>query len=102
MLVVEKVFEEITEIISNTLNIPVIGIGAGKNCDGQVLVVNDILGISSEVFQHVHRYLDLNSLIIKAVTEFKNDVENKRFPFEDNLRHLSAQDYQCLMTAMNK
>lgn len=101
IIVVEKIPQEVTAIITNSLKIPVIGIGAGKICDGQVLVVNDILGLTPREFKHVRKYMDYRSLALKAVSEYKSDIESGSFPSEENFRHISPNELQSILNAMN-
>ena len=70
LIVLEKITEEISQIITDTLNIPTIGIGAGRFCDGQVLVINDILGIGTP-FKHAKRYQDYNQLTLEAISQLQ-------------------------------
>ena len=82
-LVLEKIPSSIAKIISSTLTIPVIGIGAGNHCDGQVLVINDLLGLEPSFKpKFVRQYLNLNELITKAVATYIEDVERGQFPNE--------------------
>lgn len=72
------------EEITKAITIPTIGIGAGKHCDGQVLVINDITGMY-DIFQpkFVRRYADLASIIEKAATEFVADVKSGGYPSDN-------------------
>lgn len=80
-IVLEKIPANIAENITHTLTIPVIGIGAGNGCDGQVLVINDLLGLDQQFKpKFVRKYLNLNELISNSVKEYINDVKNKQFP----------------------
>jgi 3-methyl-2-oxobutanoate hydroxymethyltransferase len=88
LLVIEKVPEEISEIISKKLTIPVIGIGSGRKCDGQVLVVNDILGITPMALKHARKYMDYRTLADEAIRSYVNDVERHVFPSDENSRHI--------------
>ncbi|NTV82656.1 MAG: 3-methyl-2-oxobutanoate hydroxymethyltransferase, partial [Chlorobaculum sp.] len=70
--------------VSRSLTIPTIGIGAGPECDGQVLVINDMLGLSNEFRpRFVRRYADLSSVIEQAVKNYVIDVRSNSFPSED-------------------
>lgn len=80
-IVLECVPDKIAQIIAQKLKIPTIGIGAGKYCDGQVLVIHDMLGLFERYTpKFVKKYLDLNSLINKAVSDYKREVEEGTFP----------------------
>jgi 3-methyl-2-oxobutanoate hydroxymethyltransferase len=79
-VVLEMVEENTSKIISEELKIPTIGIGAGKHCDGQVLVWHDLLGINKDVPKFVKKYEDLNSRIVAALKNYISDVKGELFP----------------------
>jgi 3-methyl-2-oxobutanoate hydroxymethyltransferase len=80
-MVLECIPAPLAEQITRTLKIPTIGIGAGLGCDGQILVVNDLLGITSGyVPKFVKPYADLKSTIHDAVSRFRDDVRRGAFP----------------------
>jgi 3-methyl-2-oxobutanoate hydroxymethyltransferase len=80
-IVLECIPAELAAKITKQLRIPTIGIGAGVNCDGQVLVINDLLGITSGyVPKFVKAYADLKTTINDAVTRFRDDVRGGKFP----------------------
>ena len=82
-MVVEGVKEEAAKEITKAVNIPVIGIGAGIEVDGQVLVWSDMLGFFEEFKpKFVRQYLNGASLVKDAIKQYKNDVENLQFPNE--------------------
>jgi 3-methyl-2-oxobutanoate hydroxymethyltransferase len=83
ILVLEMVPEEVGSIISRRLRIPVIGIGAGAGCDGQVLVLHDMLGLGGS-FKFLKKYANLKGVISDAVKNYISDVKEKRFPSKDN------------------
>ena len=68
------------KLITKKLKIPTIGIGSSVNCDGQVLVTDDMLGISGFYPKFVKKYLNLNKIIEKAVKKYTRDVKSKNFP----------------------
>lgn len=83
-IVLECIPSGIAEKITAAVRIPTIGIGAGVGCDGQVLVTNDLLGLTSGyVPRFVKPYADLKSVITSAVTQFRDDVRQAKFPSPD-------------------
>ncbi|MCK9328386.1 MAG: 3-methyl-2-oxobutanoate hydroxymethyltransferase [Candidatus Cloacimonetes bacterium] len=85
MLVLECVPELIAKQISEELSIPVIGIGAGRYTDGQVMVWHDILGLSNITPKFVKKYIDLNTVIQENVNQYREEVKNKKFPMKQNV-----------------
>jgi 3-methyl-2-oxobutanoate hydroxymethyltransferase len=83
-IVLECIPRDITRSITAALSIPTIGIGAGPDCDGQVLVVNDLLGITEGVPRFVKRYADLKTEIRRAVTQFRDEVRDGTFPAKEH------------------
>ena len=82
-LVLEKVPAKLAKKVANSLSIPVIGIGAGNEVDGQVLVIHDMLGITHEFNpRFLRRYLNLYDNITKAVKSYISDVKSTNFPNE--------------------
>jgi len=80
-IVLEKVPAKLAEKISKKISIPVLGIGAGRNVDGQVLVIHDMLGMSKEFNpRFLRRYSDLNQIISDAVSKYSRDVKSEDFP----------------------
>jgi len=84
-IVLEMVSHEVAEIISQTVNVPIIGIGSGVGCDGQVLVVQDLLGMYDKIKpKFAKRYMHLSEDIVKSLKDYKNDVISGTFPAEEN------------------
>lgn len=80
-IALEMVTKEVSKIISRSIKIPTIGIGSGSDCDGQVLVVHDVLGLYEKIKpKFAKRYLELSVDIVKAVESYKNDVVSGKFP----------------------
>jgi len=74
---------EVATEVALSVNIPVIGIGAGVNVDGQVLVFSDMLGLFEEFTpKFVKKYLDGASLVREAVKSYSDEVQNREFPQE--------------------
>ncbi|WP_103665475.1 3-methyl-2-oxobutanoate hydroxymethyltransferase [Gracilimonas amylolytica] len=83
-LVLEKIPADLAAKVSAELSIPTIGIGAGPSCDGQVLVIHDMLGLNKEFNpRFLRRYADLNSVMTEAVQNYIKDVKSKDFPNKD-------------------
>ena len=83
-IVLEKVPAKLAEKISKKISIPVIGIGAGRNVDGQVLVIHDMLGMSKEFNpRFLRRYSDLNQIITDAVSKYSTEVKSEDFPSKE-------------------
>jgi len=81
MVVMECIPDLLAEKITNELNIPTIGIGAGKDCDGQVLVYHDLVGLFERFTpKFVKQYINLSPDIREALIQYKTDVENGTFP----------------------
>ena len=82
-LVIEGVIAEVAAKVSKSVNIPVIGIGAGADVDGQVLVFSDMLGLFEEFTpKFVKKYLDGSTLVKNAVKNYSDEVKNREFPQE--------------------
>ena len=80
-IVLEKIPALLAKEVTENLSIPTIGIGAGKYCDGQVLVMHDMLGINSEFKpRFIRQYLNLETLINGAVKQYVEDVKSNSFP----------------------
>ncbi|HTQ28124.1 MAG TPA: 3-methyl-2-oxobutanoate hydroxymethyltransferase [Puia sp.] len=83
-VVLEKIPAALAREVTGSLHIPTIGIGAGGNCDGQVLVMHDMLGINTEFKpRFLRQYLKLHEQITKAVQSYIRDVKSKDFPSEN-------------------
>lgn len=83
-LVLEGIPISLAKKITQSIRIPTIGIGAGPYCDGQVLVLHDLLGLFTRFHpKFVRRYADLTSTITEAVRRYKSDVESGKFPTEE-------------------
>ena len=79
-IVLECIETKLSKLITNNIKIPTIGIGSSLNCDGQVLVIDDLIGMSDSKFKFVKRYVDVSRIINSAVKKYKNEVKNKQFP----------------------
>jgi len=80
-IVLEKIPADLAKRVAETLTIPIIGIGAGGGCDGQVLVIQDMLGMSQGFSpKFLRRYADLNRIMTDAIGQYVSDVKSKDFP----------------------
>ena len=91
-IVLEGVPRELAHIISEELRIPTIGIGAGPDCDGQILVLHDMMTMTfSPPAKFVRRYADVAGVMRKALEEYRHDVEARTFPADAESYHFSRE-----------
>ncbi len=96
-LVLECVPDKIAELITDKLKIPTIGIGAGVNCDGQVLVTHDLLGLFERFTpKFVKKYINLSPLIAQAIEEFKSEVIQGKFPTQEHSFTIKEEELKKL------
>lgn len=96
-ITLEMVTSEVAKIISESVSVPTIGIGSGKNCDGQVLVIHDMIGMYDKLKpKFVKRYLSLSKEITKAVELYRKDVETGRFPGKENWFSMEKSELDAL------
>jgi 3-methyl-2-oxobutanoate hydroxymethyltransferase len=94
MIVLECIPDRVGQKIAETVRIPIIGIGAGGKCDGQVLVVNDMLGIKAGFSpKFVKQYADLDSVMRKAVQGYISEVATGEFPSPDHCFNISDEEF---------
>ena len=79
-IVLECIETKLSKKITDNLLIPTIGIGSSANCDGQVLVIDDLIGLSKSKFKFVKKYIDISKIIENAIKRYKSEVIKKRFP----------------------
>ena len=89
-IVLECISSKTSQKITEQLKIPTIGIGSSKNCDGQILVTDDMLGLSGFYPKFVKKYASLNRVIEKAVKKYTRDVKLNKFPSRKNFLNGSA------------
>ncbi len=90
-IVIEFTAEEVAAEITRRLRIPTICIGSGRFCDGQVLVLHDILGLSEEPPPFAKKYADLRSEALRAVRRFAEEVRSGAFPSEEHVFHMKEK-----------
>lgn len=101
-LVLEAIPSQLGKLVSEKLAIPTIGIGAGAHCDGQVLVVHDLLGFFDRfVPSFVKQYADLHGELGQAFEAFRQEVEGRRFPTADHSFEMEEKEWQSLLASLD-
>ena len=96
-IVLEMVSHEVAEIISETISIPTIGIGSGACCDGQVLVIQDLLGMYDKIKpKFAKRYMSLSEDIVNSLENYKKDIELGMFPAQENWFSMNEEELRKL------
>jgi 3-methyl-2-oxobutanoate hydroxymethyltransferase len=96
-IVLEGVPRELARVVTDELRIPTIGIGAGPDCDGQILVLHDMMTMTfSAPAKFVRRYANVAGLMSEALTEYKRDVEARTFPSDAESYHLSQETKELM------
>ena len=97
-LVLESIPARLAEFISKRISIPTIGIGAGAGCDGQVLVVHDMLGLFDRFIpKFVKKYADLHGEMQRAFGEYIDDVLARRYPAQEHTVEMPEKEWQSLL-----
>jgi 3-methyl-2-oxobutanoate hydroxymethyltransferase len=96
-IVLEGVPRELARVVTEELRIPTIGIGAGPDCDGQILVLHDMMTMTfSAPAKFVRRYANVAGLMSEALSEYKRDVEARTFPSDAESYHLSQETRELM------
>ncbi len=96
-LVLEMVSEAAAKYISERLSIPIIGIGAGRYCDGQILVIDDILGKYQDFTpKFAKKYADLNTVMTNAISNYIKEVKNGEFPSQEHVFEMKEEEKEKL------
>jgi 3-methyl-2-oxobutanoate hydroxymethyltransferase len=102
-IVLEMVASEVADAITKSVSVPTIGIGSGPGCDGQVLVLHDMLGIYEDIRpKFVKRYAELSKSISDAVAGYTREVKAGKFPDESNTFHMSPEELEKFRKAKKK
>src|SRR5579863_9426058 len=102
-LYLEGIPREVAAMITAEVRIPTIGIGAGPDCDGQVLVFHDILNLTfGPPAKFVRRYGDAAALISEAAKKFREDVQARHYPSDDESYHLAKETRAALETVLDR
>lgn len=98
-IVLESMPRELAARITRELRIPTIGIGAGPDCDGQILVLHDMIGLGSgHIPKFARRYASVGEVISRAVSEYASDVRSGHFPSDEESYHFSAEARERMLT----
>jgi 3-methyl-2-oxobutanoate hydroxymethyltransferase len=96
-IVLEGVPRELARVVTDELRIPTIGIGAGPDCDGQILVLHDMMTMTfSAPAKFVRRYANVAGVMSEALAEYKRDVEARTFPSDAESYHLSQETRELM------
>ena len=102
-IVLEAIPDRVAQIITERLRIPTIGIGAGPHCDGQNLVLHDMVGLFDRFTpKFVKRYANCWELISKALADFQDDVRKGEFPRAEHSFTMKEEEYQALLQHLSK
>ena len=101
-VVIEFTVAEVAKIITEKLSIPTICIGSGSWCDGQVLVIHDILGLTPSPPPFAKKYVDLSKIILDAVKQYANEVRTGVFPSEEHTMHMGKEEYKELLNKIKR
>jgi 3-methyl-2-oxobutanoate hydroxymethyltransferase len=102
-IVLESIPARLADLISKRVSIPTIGIGAGASCDGQVLVVHDLLGLFERFTpKFVKKYANLHAEMRRAFGEYIADVAARRFPAEEHTVEMLDEEWESLVRELNR
>jgi 3-methyl-2-oxobutanoate hydroxymethyltransferase len=102
-LILECIPDRLGAIITRSLDIPTIGIGAGPECDGQALVTQDMLGMFKELSPRFLKvYLDLTQIIVTALTQFRTEVDQGKFPGPEHCYAIEDEELGKLLANLRK
>ncbi len=106
LIILEKIPGKISKIITENVSMPTIGIGAGKYCDGQVLIIYDLLGMNERKFKHSPVYINIRELMIKTIRQYQSEIDNGIFPNERQTNIIDDAEYNkirdwCLKNNIN-
>lgn len=101
-LILECIPESVAQIVTKSLPIPTIGLGAGLYCDGQALVTQDMLGLTSFSARFVKCYINLSEVIPRALLDFRKEVEESKFPTPQHTYHIKEEELSKVLAEKNK
>ncbi len=99
----EAIPDRVAQVITERLSIPTIGIGAGPHCDGQNLVLHDMVGLFDRFTpKFVKRYANCWDIIGKALADFQEDVHKGKFPLPEHSFAMKEDEYQAFLQKLGK
>ncbi len=102
-IVLEMVTDQVAELITNNIDIPTIGIGSGPSCDGQVLVIHDILGLYDKFLpRFAKRYANLGDEILNALRMYRTEVVGSKFPDKSHTSKMDSREFRKLISLLKK
>lgn len=102
-IVLEAIPSPIAQVITQSISIPTIGIGAGVQCDGQVLVIHDVVGLFDRFTpKFVKQYAKISDIISKAIDQYKTEVTERSFPDEKHSFSMSPDELEKMKAALEK
>ena len=94
LMILEKIPGKISKLITQNVKIPTIGIGAGKHCDGQVLIIYDLLGINERKFKHSPEYVNMREIMKTTIGRYQDEMEKSIFPNETHTNIIDNTEYK--------
>jgi len=102
-IVLEAIPDRVAQVITERLSIPTIGIGAGPHCDGQNLVLHDMVGLFDRFTpKFVKRYANCWDIIGKALADFQDEVHKGKFPLPEHSFTMKEDEYQAFLQKLGK
>ncbi len=101
-IVIEFTTAEVAEEITKRLDIPTICIGCGGDCDGQIIVINDIIGLSPFIPSFAKKYADVAGVIKEAVASYRDEVRSGKFPAKEHTRYMDKEEYKKFLKALRE
>ena len=102
-MVIECTQADLATRITQEVTAPTIGIGAGNQCDGQVLVWHDLLGMNKDFRPHFAKaYCNLHETITSAISEYQQEVHDRTFPAQEHSRSMKPEEWQTFLSGMQE
>ena len=96
LMILEKIPGRVSKVITENIAIPTIGIGAGPFCDGQVLIVYDLLGMNRRKFKHSPDYVNLREMVLNTVSRYRSEIDQGVFPAGVHTNIISDDEYDLI------